>query len=91
MLMMRSQTINLIVLFAVIFLMSKVDAGVDSNGACNCSRQTSGKCAVTKQFCFAGSKHISFFCTGDLISLRPNFTVSIHQSTLNLVEGLVDT
>ena len=32
------------------------DRFVDTNGACNCSRQTSGKCAVTKSLCFSGSK-----------------------------------
>merc|ERR1712142_1308399 len=30
------------------------DRFVDTNGACNCSRQTSGKCAVTKSLCFSG-------------------------------------
>ena len=32
------------------------DRFVDTNGACNCSRQTSGECAVTKSLCFSGSK-----------------------------------
>ena len=42
------------------------DRFVDTNGACNCSRQTSGKCAVTNSLCFSGSKqasHFRLFCS----------------------------
>merc|ERR1711936_657664 len=30
------------------------ERGADTNGACNCSRQTSGGCAVTKNLCISG-------------------------------------
>ena len=33
------------------------ERGADMNGACNCSRQTSGGCAVTKNLCISGSKY----------------------------------
>merc|ERR1711874_475220 len=31
------------------------ERGADTNGACNCSRQTSGDCAPTKDLCISGS------------------------------------
>merc|ERR1712002_413614 len=51
---MNSQLVVLIAIVAIAHL-SEAVPGVDTNGACNCSRQTSGECAPTEEYCISGS------------------------------------
>ena len=63
---MKSKTISFIALIGVAFMLAEAkpfeeiedDRFVDTNGACNCSRQTGGECAVTKSLCLFGGKQL---------------------------------
>merc|ERR1712154_568513 len=73
------QTIAFALLVTLVAMMvMEIEASCSTKGCCNCSRQTSGKCAITKNFCL-GKCHCESklgVCTGkcggvDLLDVIP--------------------